>query len=426
MALTSFEDPYGRPGQRRVSLRQELAKLYGTKHFQIARDSMAPLPRPSDPASSASSAPSSPASSSGHAFSHAHEDDFDLEDYLTPRGRSPTPRRLGAFPANREQTLHEKRPTHQPVEQTSAWAQVSRSTDTQPTKARPAKPVHAAKQDAGLAATTTHFERPPESTSLLPILARPPVATIVPTALELGAMNAEEDYEGGEFTYLSPAHVDSIIKSGRHVHTPAVLYTRSHLPDLDLPSRHLWHALHDFRSVTDDYAAGYAQSVVDEAPHPLPPLSDAAACPFAPSQRREWQAKADADAISSAFNWSSLHLPEDVEGSWFGVAFRSIRRPGSESIDLYEADRRSHEEAVSSGGLLLYWYGTPSATTGENLATCIWTTREAAVKASALPDHAKAVLHSIPAYAKFDLSRYRLVKVRGETGLRVEAWHPAA
>jgi hypothetical protein len=38
------------------------------------------------------------------------------------------------------------------------------------------------------------------------------------------------------------------------------------------------------------------------------------------------------------------------------VAFRSIREASSDSVDLYEADRAAHEEAVSNGGLILYWF----------------------------------------------------------------------
>lgn len=121
-----------------------------------------------------------------------------------------------------------------------------------------------------------------------------------------------------------------------------------------------------------------------------------------------------------AFNWSSIILPEHISGSFYGVVFRSKRAPGSESTNLYTADRLAHEEAVSSGGLLMYFYGSPDPITGSNLATCVWTSRAEALAASALPLHAKAVVHARKAYASFELSRYRLTKLEGETTLRVE------
>lgn len=32
-----------------------------------------------------------------------------------------------------------------------------------------------------------------------------------------------------------------------------------------------------------------------------------------------------------AFNWDELRLPEEEEREWYCVAFRSLRKPGSES-----------------------------------------------------------------------------------------------
>lgn len=94
------------------------------------------------------------------------------------------------------------------------------------------------------------------------------------------------------------------------------------------------------------------------------------------------------------------------------VAFRSTRAKDSPSKDLYEADRLAHEEAVSvstpphcsrheslirfffsppqRGGLLLYWYGSPTAL-GSNLATCIWQSRKHAVLANSGPRHLEAI-----------------------------------
>lgn len=76
-------------------------------------------------------------------------------------------------------------------------------------------------------------------------------------------------------------------------------------------------------------------------------------------------------AYPQAFNWASIHLPLSTDREWYCVVFRSKRNKGSEDLSLYEADRRAHEEAISNGGLIMYWYGVPDAN-GMNLATCIW------------------------------------------------------
>ena len=81
-------------------------------------------------------------------------------------------------------------------------------------------------------------------------------------------------------------------------HTPAPspdqppLTTETHLPDIDPASLSLHRALHYFSPVSPHYATQ----------------------PYAES-----------------FNWDSLNLPEDQEREWYVVAFRSRRRPGSDS-----------------------------------------------------------------------------------------------
>ena len=81
-------------------------------------------------------------------------------------------------------------------------------------------------------------------------------------------------------------------------HTPAPspdqppLTTETHLPNIDPASLSLHKALHYFSPVSPQYATQ----------------------PYAES-----------------FNWDSLRLPEDQEREWYAVAFRSRRRPGSDS-----------------------------------------------------------------------------------------------
>ncbi|PWN35958.1 uncharacterized protein FA14DRAFT_112158, partial [Meira miltonrushii] len=237
--------------------------------------------------------------------------------------------------------------------------------------------------------------------------------------------------EGGSLDYLSSSNAVEVV--GVHPEakvSDSVTYTRARLPELDEESFHLWNALHHLRGISNDYAEGYEAAAnkrahgkqSQAAPHPISDEMDATQCPAfnAPTSTASDRALA---LVKRIFNWSELpSLPVEDEYTWYGVAFRSKRRIGSESLNLYEADRRSHEEAVDSGGLLMYWYGSPNESTGHNLATCIWTNRQDAIRASALPLHARAAAHALKAYESFELNRYALRKVKGETQLRLEEW----
>ncbi|CDO69370.1 hypothetical protein BN946_scf184961.g12 [Trametes cinnabarina] len=164
---------------------------------------------------------------------------------------------------------------------------------------------------------------------------------------------------------------------------PRPLSTESRLPSIDKASLALHRALHHFRPLTEDYAT----------------------TPYA-----------------EAFNWDELELPAEEEREWYCVVFRSKRKEGSDGGPLYEADKKAHEEAVQNGGLILYWYGTPHPTTGLNLATCIWQSRAHAAAANSRPHHIRAMRLAAASYERYELERYRLQKVKGETRLRVEPY----
>jgi hypothetical protein len=68
--------------------------------------------------------------------------------------------------------------------------------------------------------------------------------------------------------------------------------TEARLPDIDAASHSLHRALHNFCPLTENYAA---------------------------------------TTYAEAFNWDELDLPEEDEHDWYCVAFRSIRKPGSDS-----------------------------------------------------------------------------------------------
>ncbi|GMK58009.1 hypothetical protein CspeluHIS016_0500410 [Cutaneotrichosporon spelunceum] len=154
------------------------------------------------------------------------------------------------------------------------------------------------------------------------------------------------------------------------------------LPDIDPASLFLHQALHYFRPRDSKYAA------------------------------RDYP---------DAFNWDDLALPEDVEREWYGVVFRSRRRPESSSLSLYAADRAAHAEAVMNGGLVMYWYGVPNET-GLNLATCIWQSRRHAINAISGPRHMDAMKQARGAYETYDLERWVITKPAGQTGLIIEPW----
>ncbi|KAF8586705.1 hypothetical protein K439DRAFT_1386773 [Ramaria rubella] len=164
-------------------------------------------------------------------------------------------------------------------------------------------------------------------------------------------------------------------------HPPLITETR--LPDIDPASLSLHRALHYFRPIDDQYAAR----------------------PY-----------------TSAFHWDQLQLPEEDEREWYCVAFRSLRKDGSDGGPLYEADKAAHEEAVRNGGLIMYWYGVPSPDTGLNLATCIWQSRQHAILANSRPNHIRAAKLAQAAYEMYDLERWIVRKIKGETGIRLEPY----
>ncbi|KAL4905853.1 hypothetical protein BDW74DRAFT_177552 [Aspergillus multicolor] len=102
---------------------------------------------------------------------------------------------------------------------------------------------------------------------------------------------------------------------------------------------------------------------------------------------------------TESFNWSSvsatLHELAAKEGyswqrqSFYVVVFRSTLQADIDGDRLHLLDERSHAEAVASGGLLKYWFGVKNEKR-ENLATCVWRSREDARAGGTGPWHAKA------------------------------------
>jgi hypothetical protein len=112
------------------------------------------------------------------------------------------------------------------------------------------------------------------------------------------------------------------------------------LETLDTQSRLLALALASFKTIRPDYAtAPYIENFNWDEVFGLVKT-------FAKAEGHKWTAQ-----------------------TFYVVAFRSILLPGVDNDHLHALDAYSHQEAVSSGGLLKYWFGTKD---GErrNLATC--------------------------------------------------------
>ncbi|KAJ5995402.1 hypothetical protein N7481_002379 [Penicillium waksmanii] len=118
------------------------------------------------------------------------------------------------------------------------------------------------------------------------------------------------------------------------------------------------------------------------------------------------------------FNWDEVfNLVKsfaDAEGhSWtaqtfYVVAFRSILLPGVDNDHLHALDAYSHQEAVASGGLLKYWFGTKDEER-RNLATCIWRSRGDARLGGRGPWHAKARVAARELYENITFTTMKLV-----------------
>ncbi|KAL4796407.1 hypothetical protein BDV19DRAFT_360917 [Aspergillus venezuelensis] len=132
-----------------------------------------------------------------------------------------------------------------------------------------------------------------------------------------------------------------------------------------------------------------------------------------------------------SFNWpsiiSKLHsLAAEEKFSWqrtsfYVVAFRSILRADADGDRLHLLDERSHAEAVRSGGLLKYWFGSKNEWR-ENLATCVWRSREDARAGGTGPWHAQARGAARAMYEKIEFTTMELVVGEEEGEWELKAW----
>ncbi|PLB43861.1 hypothetical protein P170DRAFT_368985 [Aspergillus steynii IBT 23096] len=159
------------------------------------------------------------------------------------------------------------------------------------------------------------------------------------------------------------------------------------LTTLDTPNRLLALALSILKPVRDDYATA--------------PYADALNWPAVFSFLRDL-------AAHEGFHWPKSHF--------YVVVFRSRLQDGIDHQRLHDLDAYSHQEATVSGGLLKYWFGAKNERR-ENLATCLWRTRQDARAGGTGPWHKKARGAARDMYEQITFTTLKL-----EVGEGVTSW----
>ncbi|BAE64203.1 hypothetical protein AFCA_010497 [Aspergillus flavus] len=164
------------------------------------------------------------------------------------------------------------------------------------------------------------------------------------------------------------------------------------LKTLDTPNQLLAKALTILRPIRDDYAtAPYTESF-------------------------NWQAVFNflRDlAQTNGYRWETQHF--------YVVVFRSRLQADIDKQRLHDLDAYSHQEAVASGGLLKYWFGTKD---GErrNLATCLWRSRNDARLGGTGPWHKKARGAARDMYEDITFTTLKLVIEDDVRSWRITDW----
>ncbi|KAI4170453.1 MAG: hypothetical protein LQ343_004956 [Gyalolechia ehrenbergii] len=126
--------------------------------------------------------------------------------------------------------------------------------------------------------------------------------------------------------------------------------------------------------------------------------------------------------LAAAIKSETLHWKEQY---FYIVVFRSQVPPSTDRSHLAELDKAAHVEAMRSGGLLKYWFGTPDVD-GRNVATCkqlilsltleqsdsaegVWRRREDAAPGSSGEGHKAAMRATVKMYSEWNIERLKLV-----------------
>lgn len=150
------------------------------------------------------------------------------------------------------------------------------------------------------------------------------------------AASIQLQWQQEEKENVSPMNTDTRLIASPYNDAPHLL----DLNTLDTQSRLLALALASFKPVRDDYATAEYLDAFDWAE-----VFDLL--------------KAYSEAEGHAWTTQTFYV----------VAFRSRLHPGVDQDRLHALDAYSHQEAVASGGLLKYWFGTKNEKR-QNLATC--------------------------------------------------------
>ncbi|KAJ5794181.1 hypothetical protein N7457_000780 [Penicillium paradoxum] len=136
-------------------------------------------------------------------------------------------------------------------------------------------------------------------------------------------------------------------------------------------------------------------------------------------------------AYTESFNWTEVFdllkafsQAEDhtwTSQSYYVVIFRSRLLPDIDSDRLYELDAHSHQEAIASGGLLKYWFGAKNDK-NQNLATCIWRSRNDARLGGRGPWHAQARAAATVMYEQISFTTLRLGIADGVDSWKLSGW----
>jgi len=115
--------------------------------------------------------------------------------------------------------------------------------------------------------------------------------------------------------------------------------------------------------------------------------------------------------VPDAFNWQDASA-ELGDGEWYLVAFRSIRKAGSDEERLTLFDELAHQEAATSPGFVHYFKG-PHAADGTCLSFCLWQSRADARAAAGRPNHVRAVSLIDEMYQSYTLEFHRVMRTGG-------------
>ncbi|EGX53269.1 hypothetical protein AOL_s00006g135 [Orbilia oligospora ATCC 24927] len=133
-----------------------------------------------------------------------------------------------------------------------------------------------------------------------------------------------------------------------------------------------------------------------------------------------------------AFNWDEILIAlrklskrEDYvfpRSEFYIIVFRSRLPFDADRRHLGKLDEDAHVEAVESGQLLKYWFGTPHPVTGRNLATCIWRHRDDAKLGGGGPGHVRAMEAVRNIYLEWRVERLKFVVEHDASEWSISKW----